>query len=180
MPIRKLLFGWLYWVLGTPGNRTSTFAVALLVGLMALVSLTIMLSRAPERLGRISNPETTMSLDVRCERLVSGGSYFIEVNGQRHECSGADTWCPDLRPVKVVYDRSRPAHCRAAHNLGRPSKWELAALLNDLAGLALGLAALLIRPDDTHRARSVLGHALFILCVVISLGSWWAGLSVMK
>ena len=180
MPIRKLLFGWLYWLLGSPGNRTGIFAVALLVGLMSLVGFAIMLSRAPERWGTISNPETTMSVGVDCERFVTGGTYFIEVNGERHECSGADTWCPDLVPVKVVYDRSRPAHCRAAHNVGRPSEWELAAFLNGLAGLALGLSALLIRSDDRHPARSVLGHALFILYVAISLGSWWAGLSVMN
>lgn len=165
--------------MGEPGQRTGVYAVALLVGFMSLASLAIKAWNA-ERWGTIQDPVTTLSVDVVCERLFIGGTYFIDVEGKRYECTGADSWCPYRQPVQVVYERARPSHCRFAPNVARPSKWELASLLGDLGGLSLALAALWIRPDAEHKFRSALGHALFIACLAIVLASWCLGLSVMN
>lgn len=176
---RRVLFGWLYRLLGEPGQRTGVYAVALLVGLMSLASLAIKAWNS-ERWGAIQDPVATLSVDVECERLFTGGTYFIDVEGRRYECTGADSWCPYRQPAQVVYERARPSDCRFAPNVGKLSRWELASLLGDLSGLSLALAALWIRPDAEHRFRSALGHALFIACVAIALASWCMGVSVMN
>jgi hypothetical protein len=139
-----------------------------------------MLAQPPDRFDPIAAPALTMSVGVGCESWMKGwtkgGTYFIEVKGERYECTGGDSWCPDPRAIQVAYDPARPAHCRAAHNLGKLSRWELATLLVSLSVIALALAVLLVRADDQKKRSNAFGHVMLVLSLVLLIYAWPAGL----
>lgn len=128
--------------------------------------LVLFLASVPARVAPIENAQTTTSVDAACNRIMKGGTYFIEVAGARYECTGSDSWCPYRVPTPVVYDSDKPSQCRPASAAGRLSRWERAALLHYAAQAAAGISFLLIREHDTSRLRWLISHGLLL---------FWAG-----
>jgi hypothetical protein len=162
--VRNRLFGWLHALLGSSASeRLALRAFAFVSAAAGVVLLGWFVLRLSSRLAPIERPLTIESVDSACDKLLTGGSYWIEVDGRRHSCTGSDSWCPSRTPVMVVYDRVDPARCRAAANVGKPSRWEISALLAFSALVAFGISLLLIREHETSRVRDWLGHGLFVL-----------------
>jgi hypothetical protein len=175
--LRAVLFGWLYWLQRGPGNHRYWQVVGVFIALIAGGSLLAVLWNLPSRLGPIENPAIALSIGGTCEKWVTGGTFLIEVEGGRYECTGSDHWCPTQDGTMVAYDRSNPSRCRAATNLQKLSRWELANLLSIFGGLASGFAFILVRENDSNRLRAVVGHGLLLLAVFISLWMWKFDLS---
>jgi len=161
---RNRLFGWLHALLGSsPSERFALRSFGFVTAAVGVVLLGWFVLRLSSRLAPIERPLVTESVDSACDKLLTGGTYWIDVGGRRYSCTGSDSWCPSRVPVKVVYERGEPARCRAAANVGKPSRWETSALLAFSSLAALGISLLLIREHETSKVRDWLGHGLFVL-----------------
>lgn len=176
--LRAVLFGWLYWLQRGPGNHRYWRFFGLLIALVAGVSLLVVLWKLPARLAPIQNPAIALSIGGTCEKWVTGGTFLIEVEGGRYECTGSDHTCPTKLSTPIVYNRSDPSHCRAATNVQKLSRWEFTILLHLFGQLAAGIALILIRERDRNRIRAVVGHGCLLLAIAIFLLMWRFGLSV--
>lgn len=176
--LRAVLFGWLYWLQRGPGWRLSFQIAGVFSVLIAGGSLLVVLWKLPSRLAPIENPAIALSVGGTCEKWVTGGTFLIQVEDGRYECTGSDHSCPTQLGTPVAYDRSNPERCRAASNLQRLSGWEFAILLHFLGQLAVGFALILVRERDSHKLRAAVGHGLLLLAIVISLSIWKFDLSV--
>lgn len=175
---RALLFGWLYWLQSPPGARRHWQFVGVIFLLMASGLGVAQLILFPGRIAPIANPAVTMTHEIDCDKKLKGGTYVIQVNGTRHECTGADHWCPyGLETPRIVYDAKNPARCRVAHNARRLSRWELASVLQSVGLFAFGLAFVLVREGDPHPLRKVLSHGALLVGIGVQLLFWGADLS---
>jgi hypothetical protein len=170
---RALLFGWLYWLQRPPGGRRRWQIVGAISILMAVGMTIALLVTLPARLAAIEHPTTIVSHEIGCDRMLVGGTYFIEVNGARYQCTGADSWCPpSVAPPLLVYDDQNPAHCRVARNVGRLSRWELTCVLESIGGLAVGLALALVRENDPKTLRKLIGHGALLIAIGLQILIW--------
>ena len=170
---RAVLFGWLYWLQRPPGGRRYWQSLGVISLLMAVGFGTAQLLLFPSRIAPIANPKMTLTHEIACDKTFKGGTYIIEVNGARHECTGADSWCPyGLGAPLIVYDAKNPARCRVAHNARRLSRWERVSVLGTFSGFAVALALLLVREHDPNQLRKVIGHGALLVVIGISLVSW--------
>jgi hypothetical protein len=170
---RAVLFGWLYWLQRPPGARRYWQSLGVIFLLMAAGLGTAQLMLFPSRIAPIANPAVTKTHEIDCDKKLTGGTYIIEVNGVRHECTGADSWCPyGLDTPLIVYNSKNPARCRVAHNAKRLSRWEVASVLDTFAFLVHGLALLLVRENDPNELRKVMGHGALLIALGLHLFFW--------
>lgn len=170
---RAFLFGWLYWLQRPPGGRRYWQSLGVIFILMGVGMTIALLVTLPGKLAAIDHPATIVSREIGCDKVLIGGTYFIEVNGARYQCTGADTWCPyGPKKTLLVYDIHNPAHCRAAHNVGRLSRWELDCVLGAISGLAFGLALVLVRENDPNTLRRFVGHGGLLIAIGVQILVW--------
>lgn len=170
IPFRWPIFVWLYWLLRTPTSRFWARLIGVLNASYAAPFLGLLLVGLPARLAAVENPVTIGSVDAECNRWTKGGTYVIAVDGRRHACTGADSWCPAQVPTPVTFNRRNPSECRAAARVGRLSRWESVALLGRLTQLSGGLALALIHEDDPNRTRGFISHVLFLVALLLLVG----------
>ncbi|MGC4086917.1 MAG: hypothetical protein QM756_03255 [Polyangiaceae bacterium] len=141
---------------------------------MGLALTSAQLATFPSRLAAIEHRATTVPREVGCDKIITGGTYLIEVNGTRYECTGADSWCP-YAPVPVpaiAYDQEHPERCRVAHNVQRLSRWEWASVFESFGFWVTGLALLLMRENDPNTPRRLIGHTAFLLAIAVQFVAW--------
>ena len=179
---RTLLFGWLYWLQSPPGGRRYWQALGVIFLLLSVGLGTAQLILFPSRIAPIENPVITQTHEIDCDKNLKGGTYIIEVDGTRHECTGADHWCPyGLGAPPIVYDAKNPARCRVAHNARKLSRWEFASVFGTVHGLAFGLAFILVRENDPNKLRRWIAHGALLLFYALALLTWkWDLSSVLQ
>lgn len=155
-----------------PGKARVLAACGGLLALVILAQVGVSLAQAPW--GLSARSAMTMSSGGKCD--LAGARYAIQVNGGSYTCGGGDTKCP-REAVRIAYDPHNPNHCRVASNMGRPSLYELHAILFAVAWLCFGGAVATWR-SDAETTRSSAGHRAFFALLCLTLAAMLVSVEV--
>jgi hypothetical protein len=137
------------------GDTSPPASIFMFIGVLGGIALGFFVARMAEVPWHLDarSPVVT-AVGSECGPL-TGGRFVIEVDGERHLCTGSDNKCGFEGAIDIAYDPDDPSACRAAHHVDDLSRYELLLLIMSLAFVSLGLSGASYVVSETLRRKDL-------------------------